>query len=549
MRIPSIPQLYRHVNRWREILVILSKYGLADWLSRFDIPIARGLFKNRAGEKLSQLSREARIRMALEELGPTFIKLGQILSTRPDQVGVELAAELSKLQCNVPADSADLIVQTIEAELGEPISKVYATFDLQPIASASIGQVHRASLFTGELVAVKVQHAKIESRVRIDLDILKGLALLAERSPELQPYRPQAMAAEFQRMLRRELDFTREQRHLSQFARNFSGDARIHIPRCYAELCTSRVLTMEWLDGVKLSDTTKPQNGDLDLGMTARIGAELYMEMIFRHGLYHADPHPGNLLLMPHNTIGLLDFGMVGRIDTALQEDIEEMLMAIIAKDAQQLTSLVMRLGAIPPGLDEPMLSADLTDFVDHFGNQPIDDFDLAGALTEFIEITRRYHIVLPASLAMLLKVLVMLEGTAKQLQPNFSLMELIEPYRKGMLARRMSPVRQTKKLLRIYGEMEQLAEILPRRLRDILSQVQSGKFDVHLDHRGLEPSVNRLVWGMITSSLILGSTLLLSHNVWPVRGVSLPGAIGIVVSSLLALRLWWAIHKSGRLD
>jgi ubiquinone biosynthesis protein len=549
MRITSIPQLYRHVNRWREILAVLSKYGLADWLSRFDIPIARGLFKNRDGEFLSQLSREARIRLALEELGPTFIKLGQILSTRPDQVGVELANELSKLQCDVPADSAEQIERTIESELGRPPADVFATFQMQPVASASIGQVHRATLHSGESVAVKVQHDNIQSRVRIDLDILKGLALLAERLPELQPYRPQAMAAEFQRMLRRELDFTREQRHLTQFSRNFAGDQRIHVPRCFPELCTTRVLTLEWLDGIKLCDSALPQNGQLNRATIARNGADLYLEMIFRHGLYHADPHPGNLLVMPHDTIGLLDFGMVGRIDASLQEEIEDMLMAILAKDAQQLTSLVMRLGAIPPGLDEPLLSADLTDFVDHYGNQPLDQFDLAGALTEFIEITRRYHIVLPASLAMLLKVLVMLEGTAQRLQPNFSLMELIEPYRKGMVARRMSPLRQTKKLLRIYGEMEQLAEILPRRLRDILSQVQSGKFDVHLDHRGLEPSVNRLVWGMLTSSLLLGSALLLSHNVWPVRGVSLPGAIGIVLSGLLALRLMWAINKSGHLD
>ena len=549
MRITSIPQLYRHVNRWREILSILSKYGLADWLSRFDIPLARGLLKNRDGEVLSRLSREARIRLALEELGPTFIKLGQILSTRPDQVGIELATELSKLQCDVPADSAELIEQTIESELGRPAEELFATFEMQPVASASIGQVHRATLHTGEAVAVKVQHANIQSRVRIDLDILKGLALLAERLPELQPYRPQAMAAEFQRMLRRELDFSREQRHLSQFARNFAGDRRIHVPRCHPELSTARVLTLEWLDGIKLCDSALPQNGQLDRATIARNGADLYLEMIFRHGLYHADPHPGNLLLMPHDTIGLLDFGMVGRLDATLQEEIEDMLMAIVAKDAQQLTNLVMRLGAIPPGLDEPLLSADLTDFVDHYGNQPMDEFDLAGALTEFIEITRRYHIVLPGSLAMLLKVLVMLEGTAKRLQPNFSLMELIEPYRKGMVARRMSPIRQTKKLLRIYGEMEQLAEILPRRLRDILSQVQSGKFDVHLDHRGLEPSVNRLVWGMLTSALILGSTLLLSHNVWPVRGVSLPGAIGIVLSGLLGLRLMWAINKSGHLD
>ena len=185
------------------------------------------------------------------------------------------------------------------------------------------------------------------------------------------------------------------------------------------------------------------------------------------------------------------------------------MLVAIVSQDAQRLTSLVMRLGAVPPGLDEPALGVDLTEFVVHYANQPVDAFDLGGALTEMIEIIQRYRIALPSSMAMLIKVLVMLEGTARLLAPNFSLMELIQPYQKKMLRRRLSPARQMRKMRRIYSEVEQLAEILPRRLRDILQQVESGKFDVHLDHRGLEPSVNRLVLGMMTSALFLGSSLL----------------------------------------
>jgi ubiquinone biosynthesis protein len=549
MKITAIPHIYRNVNRWGEILTILSKYGLAGWLSRFDLKLANRFLKNREGESLTHLSRETRIRLAIEELGPTFIKLGQILSTRPDQVGMSLAQELQKLQADVPCDTCESVRETIETELGHPLDELFVDFDASPLASASIGQAHRARLASGEDVVVKVQHAGIRRRMEIDLEILAGLAQLAERIPELQPYRPIASVDEFRRIVRRELDFAREARNLEQFARNFSRTSHVRIPRLYAELSTSRVLTMEWLDGAKLSDAAVHQVPDTDLSAVARRGAEMYLEMIFLHGFYHGDPHPGNLVVMPGGKIGLLDFGMVGRLDETLREAIEDMLISIVSQDAQRLTSIVTRLGAVPPGLDEPALSVDLTEFVVHYTNQPVDAFDLAGALTEMIEIIQRYHIALPSSMAMLLKVLVMLEGTAKLLEPNFSLMELIEPYQKTMLRRRLSPARQMRKMRRIYTEVEQLAEVLPRRLREILQQVEMGKFDVHLDHRGLEPSVNRLVLGMMTSALFLGSSLLISRDSWPLWGISVPGTLGAILSAFLGWRLLRAISKSGRLD
>jgi ubiquinone biosynthesis protein len=549
MKITAIPNVYRNVNRWGEILTILSKYGLAGWIGRFELPVVRRFLKNRDGEALSHLSREVRIRLALEELGPTFIKLGQILSTRPDQVGMSLAHELQKLQTNVPCDKPEAVRETIEKELGMPLEEAFQDFDPTPLASASIGQVHRARMHTGEHVVVKVQHAGIRRRMEVDLDILAGLAQLAEKMPDFQPYRPQATVAEFRRVVRRELDFAREARNLEQFARNFDGVPYIRIPRLFASHSTSRVLTMEWLDGAKLSDPSIHQSETIDLKQVTRYGADMYLEMIFHHGFYHGDPHPGNLIVLPDGSIGLLDFGMVGRLDEQLREDIEDMLAAIVSQDAQQLTSLVTRLGTVPPGLDEPALSADLSEFVVHYANQPIDCFDIAGALTEMIEIVQRYRIVLPAGMAMLIKVLVMLDGTVRMLEPKFSLMELIQPYQKKMLRRRLSPARQMRKMRRIYSEIELLAEVLPRRLRDILQQVESGKFDVHLDHRGLEPSVNRLVLGMMTSALFLGSALLVSQQVWPVYGVPVPGTLGMLLSAFLGWRLHRAITKSGRLE
>ncbi|MCC7474780.1 MAG: AarF/ABC1/UbiB kinase family protein [Pirellulales bacterium] len=549
MRITTLPHVYRNVNRWGEILGILSKYGLADWVSRFDLALVKGFLKNRDGEKLAHLSRETRIRMAIEELGPTFIKLGQILSTRPDQVGMPLAQELQRLQSNVACDEPHVVRETVECEFQAPLESFFAEFDLAPVASASIGQVHRARLRTGDVVAVKVQHAGIRRRMEVDLEILGGLAQLAEKLPELQPYRPVATVAEFRRVIRRECDFAREARNLQQFTRNFAKNPKVCIPRLYPEHSTGRVLTMEWLDGAKLSDSAVRDMPGVERSNVARIGAQLYLDMIFQHGFYHGDPHPGNLVVLPGGAIGLLDFGMVGRLDEQLREDVEDLLIAIVSQDSQQLTSLVMRLGSVPPGLDEPALSVDLAEFVNHYANQPVDNFDLAGALTEMIEIVQRYQIALLPQLAMLIKVLVMLEGTARLLEPHFSLMELIEPYQRKMLRRRLSPARHIRKARRIYSEVERLAEVLPRRLRDILQQVESGKFDVHLDHRGLEPSVNRLVLGLLTSSLFLGSSLLISQDSWAFRGVSVPGTLGVMLSAFLGWRLHRAITKSGRLD
>ncbi len=549
MKITSIPQIYRNVNRWREILSILSKYGLAGWIGRLDISFAKGLLKNRAGEALAHHPRETRIRMALEELGPTFIKLGQILSTRPDVIGMELADELKQLQSNVPADLPETVHKTIADELHGSVDTLFAAFDDCAMASASIGQVHHARLLSGEDVVVKIMHSNIERRVCVDLDIMFGIAQLAERIPELARYRPQRLAAEFQRMLRRELDFGRELRNLKQFARNMADNEGVVIPRPYEELSTRRVLTMQYIDGVKFSQLGSDGHQAFDLSAAARRGAEVFLEMIFQHGFYHADPHPGNLLLLSDGSIALLDCGMVGRLDESLREDIEEMLLAIVGHDAEQLSSIIVRVGAVPQNLDEAHLTADLSDFVAYFAHQNVQNFDLGGALYEMIEIIRRYNIMLPSPIGMLLKVLIMLEGTSRRLSPNFSLMELMEPYQQRMLKRRMSPSRHLKKIRRITYEMEQLAELLPRRLREILYQVQTGRFDVHLDHRGLEPSVNRLVLGMLASALFLGSSILVSLNVWPIRGMSVPGVLGYAASLFLTLRVLRAISKSGHLD
>lgn len=550
MKITSIPQLLRNSTRGVEVVSVLSKYGLATWFERLDIKFGDGFLKAPNGELLRRYSTATRIRLALQELGPTFIKLGQALSTRPDLIGVAVATELQQLQDQVPADPPNVARETVEEELGEPIDQLFEEFDDLPLASASIGQVHRARLPGGERVVVKVQHANIEHKIRTDLDILATLADLAERVPEFKNYRPKATAAEFQRTLLRELNFGREERNMQEFAGCFSDDPRIRIPRTYPDYSTGRVLTMEELHGAKLSDVNACASAGYDLPEVARHGAEVYIEMIFDHGFYHADPHPGNLLVMDGNVLGLLDYGMVGRLDEQLREDIEEMIMAVVERDPGHLTAVITRVGKTPPGLDQAALSVDVADFVSQYAHQRLDEFQLGAALNDMTEIIRRYRITLPARVAMLIKVLVMLEGTARGLSPKFNLIEVLAPYQKKMLWRRLSPARQIRKFRRVYRELEILAEVAPRGLVELIEQIQTGKFDVHLDHRGLEPSVNRLALGLLTSALFLGSSLLLSMNVPPlIRGVSVLGALGCGISVFLGLRLLRAINKSGHLD
>jgi ubiquinone biosynthesis protein len=551
MNLTAIPQFARNVNRMREIATILSKYGLADWISRLDLDFAKGLFKCPEGRGLGELTHEMRIRLTLSALGTTFIKLGQMLSTRADLVGPALAQELTRLQADAPADPPHLVRAIVESELGQPISELFTEFDDRPIASASIAQVHRARLKGGKQVVLKVQHHGIEAKVRTDLDILVAMADLAEKHiVEVRPYRPRETAAEFQRVLLRELDFGREERNLQQFATNFANDPGVRFPSPYGELSTGKVLTMELLNGIKLSETERLKAAGLNLDQLARRGAEIFLEMIFRDGFYHGDPHPGNLLILPDGVIGMLDCGMVGRLDEGMREDIEDLLMAIAERDAVQLTNIITRIGSVPPDFDKAGLSSDVTDFLAYYANRPLNQLDLGAALTEMTDIIRRYHILLPTSIALLLKVLVMLEGTGRLLSPSFCLTEILQPYQKRLLFRRLSPARYFQKLRRLYLEWEHLAEVFPRHLTGLLQQMQSGRFDVQLEHKRLEPAINRLVFGIMTSALFMGSALLWSFKVPPTIGeVSVPGALGSGISFILGMRLLWAIRQGGHLE
>jgi ubiquinone biosynthesis protein len=563
MKISTIPQLYRNLRRWQEILAVLRRYGLADWMSRLKFDFIRDWIKDDHGVPLASYSREKRIRLALAELGPTFVKLGQALSLRPDLIGSELATELVHLQSNVPADSAEKVERLIQEELGKPVAELFAEFDSCAIASASIGQVHRAKLHDGTEVVVKVQHADIEKTVNEDLEVMAGLATLAEHLPELAVWKPTVIVEQLSRSLRRELNFSREQQNLLVFRKQMQNFPAVRIPVPFPKLSSKRVLTMEFLAGLPVSSLARRDDQindgrDSDRQALARSTAEMYIEMIFIHGVYHADPHPGNVLVLTDNQIGLLDFGMVGRIDDRLRETIEEMLLAVVVQDAFVLTALIKRVGNVPPRLDDSALAIDVADLVSTYGSQPLESFDLSGALNDVTNIMFRHQISLPPQTSMLIKTLITLEGTLHQLSPKLSLIEVMQPFFRKMKIRRLSPKRQLQRLNRIYVELESMLEKLPGQISGIMQLVQEGRLDVHLAHKGLSPSANRLVLGMLVSSVFMGSSLLLAYKVppllfaggwWILEDLSFLGLVGYAFSLVAGLRLLRAIQTSGHLD
>jgi ubiquinone biosynthesis protein len=526
----------------------MAKYGLADWLSGIHYHWFRKLLKSSDGEIIPGLSDAERIRLFLSDLGPTFIKIGQILSTRPDLVGVEITAELSKLQSQTRADSWKAVAPLIESELGRPLDEVFRDISEQPIASASIGQVHAATLLEGgRSVVVKVMHEGIEDAVRQDLDLLIGLAELAEKhATPLRRYQPLATARYFQRSLLRELNFSYERRHLQRFAERFEADETVHFPEIFPQHCAERVLTMEHIDGIAVTDKTALREAGADLNKLAQRGANAYLQMVFGDGFYHADPHPGNLFRLPDDVVGIIDCGMVGHIDEGLREEIEDMLLAAVSGDAESLTDAIIRVGLVPVELDEEELCSEVNELLSDYAEQSLTEFDVSGALQRLFDLIHDFQIVLPQSFGMLVKTLVVLEGTSRQLSPDFSLATLIRPFYKRTMRSRLAPKRLVTELHRSLREWRRLARGLPRDLSDIIGRFRKGTLEVHMEHRRLESTVDRLVLGLLSAAMFLGSAIMWSMNAPPtVFGVSLFGALGFVSSVWLGSSLLISIRRA----
>jgi ubiquinone biosynthesis protein len=520
---------------------VLVKYGLATWLNGTGFEPARRLLTSHAGDVLTDQPFAVRVRLALTDLGTTFIKLGQVLGTRPDLVGPEVAHEMSRLQTRTPADPPEAATAIVEKELGKPIAECFAEFDGHAIASASIGQVHRAKLPNGRSVVVKVQHPDIEATIQRDLNILTYLAALAEEQQDLKRYQPAAVVREFRETLLRELDFRREMRNLLLFRRNFATDTSIIFPKPYPSLSSRRVMTMQLLKGTSAGDKDGLDHRRVNRDKLARQGAGVFVQMIFRDGFYHADPHPGNLLVMSKGRIGILDAGMVGRIDDELRDRVVHILLAAADRDAARLTDVVAEICKAPPSLDRGGLGAELSEVFSQYGTESVDRFDVAGALTAVTRLLHEYNLFMPSRLSMLLKCLIVLDGTARSLSAKFNLAELLAPYQRQFVLQQLSPEVWLKKARRLRRDWELLATTIPRSFSGLLEQLQSGKFMIRVKDPRLEQAAARLSYGLCTSALLLSSALLWIHHIPPtIKGVSILGAAGYLAAAVLAFRVLW---------
>ena len=540
--------LMRHPEqgrRLKEIVQILMRYRLGDWLKDVPFQSLRDMLANSEARAMRERPLPERLRLALTELGPTFIKMGQVLSTRADLVGPEIAEELRKLQADTPADSPEVVQRLIEEELGESPAKLFAAFEPEAFSSASIGQVHRAQLKDGQAVVIKVQHDAIQEKVRIDLELLLALAqLLQEYVVDARPYQPVATTREFRRTLLRELDFTCERRNMEQFTKNFDSDATVHVPVVHRTLCSRRVLTMELLEGVPGSKPEEISASGVDLNDFAKTAANAFLNMIFRDGFYHADPHPGNFMLLKDGVLGLLDCGMIGRIDASTREWFEGLLLFLMQGDSEGLSDLLLEMGSPPDDIDRVAFRTDVTDLIVEYGSQSLDEFDLGGAMNQLTDIVRRHRVLIPPSAALLLKTLVMLEGTSRLLSPTFSLAELLEPFKEQLIRERINPRRWLTHLQRSMRDIDRLIKQGPRNVADILDRLQAGKLKIKHEHVRLDVIANRMVVGILIASLFMGSSMLTGRQVsW----ISVLGAIGCLTAVVLGSRLLWVIRKELR--
>jgi ubiquinone biosynthesis protein len=560
-KIGIIGRTYRHLNRYRQILAVLFRYGFGDLVDVLKIEqyleIGLQMISRKRREQVEKLTRSERVRMALEELGPTFIKLGQVLSTRPDLVAPEFVEELSKLQDHVPPFGYDEVRRIVEGELTGSLEDMFQSFEETPLAAASIGQVHRARLKDGEDVIVKVQRPGIRKVIEVDLEIMLHLASLMERHlEEFQINRPVRIVEEFARTLEKEVDYTIEASHIERFSRQFMDEETVYVPKVFRETTTERVLTMEYIDGVKASDIDRIEKEGLDRKIITARGADLILKQIFDHGFFHADPHPGNIFVLPGNVICYLDFGMMGSIDRQTREDFADLVHSVVKKDEAGAMKALLVLTRYDEEPDGRLLARELADFMGQHLYKPLKDLQLEKLLQQLVELISRYRLQMPPDLFLMLKALATIGGVGLSLDPDFHMINQTAPFIRRVRMEQFGPKRMANDIVKSGAELVRLVQEIPGELRGLLRQMKQGKIKMEFEHRGLEPMLathdqisNRIAFSIVIAALIVGSALIVLSKTPPfLLGIPVIGILGFVVAGVMGVWLLIAILRKGRL-
>lgn len=560
-KIGVVGRTYRHLARYRQILTVFFKYGFGDLVELLKIEqyieIGLQLISKNRRSRLEKLSRAQRVRMACEELGPTYIKFGQILSTRPDLVPVDFIKELSKLQDNVPSSPFSEVSKIIESELGGPPEDIFDFFEKTPLASASIGQVYRATLKDGEAVAVKVQRPGIKKIIEVDLEIMLHLATLMEHHiEEMSLHQPVKIVEEFARTLEKEIDYTIEATNMERIASNFLNDLTIYVPKVFRDTTTESILTTELVEGIKVSDIDRLEEAGLDRKLITVRGADIVLKQIIKHGFFHADPHPGNIFVLPDNVICLLDFGMTGSVDRRTREDFIDLAESVVNRNESRATQVLLKLTYWDEDPDIRLLEKDVADFMGRHLHKPLKDIKIGKLLNNLLELAFQHRLRISPDIFLMLKAFSTIEGVGLMLDPDFDMIKQAAPFIKEVKRARVSPQRITGDIFRLAIELFQFVENFPKDILSITRLIKQQKLSLNLEYKGLDKMLstydqisNRISFSIIIAALIIGSALVIMSKVPPLfYDISLIGIVGFLAAAIMGIWLLVAILRKGRL-
>jgi len=557
--------LYTHLPRYREILSILFKYGFADVLRlvalQHILRIEDATIRAHPDDKILSKPLPERLRLALEELGPTFIKFGQILSSRRDLITDDYFIELTKLQSNVPPFPGSVAKAIVTRELGRPMRQLFSEFSKEPIGSASIAQVHKATLLDGTLVAVKIQRPDIEKTILLDVAILHDLARFVEKHvPESAGLNPTGVVEEFTETLQRELDFENEASNAERFAEQFDGNANLRVPKIYRDHSNARVLTMDYLVGISITDHKSLVEHGIDPATLAATMTDIIYEQIFTHGFFHGDPHPGNMTVLPDSRIVLFDYGMMGKFTPQMRESIALLVSGLAEKNHTQTTRSILDLSEEGIAQDQMLLQTEVEKFAEQNLTRPLREISLGAVLNSLLDLLRDNRLRMRAAFYLGIKALAQVEAIGRSLDPELNFIQLGEPYATRVLLGKFGAGRVGGILKGVAVEALDFLRDFPGDFRQLYQSLRRGKINIPLQHKidpkGFEPLratldsiANRLANAILTAAVLICSSIVLLAAVPPhIAQISVPGATGLLFGTYMCLRLVFSIWKHGGL-